>query len=211
MTHHLWADIVTGCVLGFWAGMSPGPLLTLVVTETVRNGTGAGLRVAAAPLITDFPIVALSLLVLAQLAHSAGVLGVVSLAGGCFILYLAWETWKAKPPQPMQQSDLSRSLKRGVITNFLSPHPYLFWITVGSPLLLKGWQQGPAGPILLLAGFYFCLVGAKISVALLVGRSRDFLRGRVYTLVLRFMGVVLALFALLFFRDGWRLLTAGAL
>lgn len=207
----IWTDFMTGCVLGFWAGVSPGPLLTLVVTETVRNGTAAGLRVAAAPLLTDFPIVALSVLVLAQLAHSAGVLGAVSLAGGCFILYLAWETWKAKPPRATQQADLSRSLKKGVITNFLSPHPYLFWLTVGSPLLLKGWQRGPAGPILLLAGFYACLVGAKVAVALLVGRSRNILQGRAYTLVLRCMGLVLALFAGIFFRDGWRLLTAGAL
>ncbi|BBD09419.1 lysine exporter protein LYSE/YGGA [Desulfovibrio ferrophilus] len=186
-------------------------MMTLVVTEAVRGGARAGLRVAAAPLITDFPIVALSVFVLAQMAHMAGVLGAVSLAGGCFILLLAWETWKARPPQPMQQSDLSRSLRKGVITNFLSPHPYLFWMTVGSPLLLKGWSREPAAPFLLLAGFYLCLVGAKISVALLVGRSRNFLQGRTYTLVLRFMAAVLLLFALMFFRDGWRLLTAGTL
>lgn len=208
---NVWTDFVAGCGLGFWAGMSPGPLMTLVVTETLRGGATAGLRVAAAPLITDVPIVALCVFALAQLAGSQGVLGAVSLAGGAFILYLAWETFRARPPEPGEACVVTHSLKKGVITNFLSPHPYLFWITVGSPLLIKGWAVDPMGPVLFLTGFYCCLVGAKMGTALLVGRSRGFLQGPAYGLVLKSMGVLLALFALIFFRDGWRLLTTGAL
>ena len=55
----------------------------------------------------------------------------MSLAGGAFILYLAWETFRAQPPAPGEVGGPSRSLSKGIVTNFLSPHPYLFWITVG--------------------------------------------------------------------------------
>ena len=204
----LWGDFVSGCVLGLSAGVAPGPLMTLVITESVASVPGAGVRVALAPLLTDPPIILLCALVLARMAHSAEVLGAVSLAGGCFILYMARDAWKARPPVDSSVAS-PRSLTRGVMTNVLNPHPYLFWLSVGAPLLVAGWRQGVAGPVVFLAGFYGCLVGAKVVVAVLAGRSRHLLAGRGYTLLLRCMGVVLAVFALFFFRDGWLLFSTG--
>ena len=64
------AFLVSGVVFGASAGLSPGPLLTLVIRETLRHGTKEGLKVAAAPLLTDAPIIALSLLVLARLENA---------------------------------------------------------------------------------------------------------------------------------------------
>jgi uncharacterized membrane protein YdcZ (DUF606 family) len=47
-----------------------------------------------------------------------------------------------------------------------------------------------------------CLVGSKMTIALIVGRSRHLLAGRGYLVVMRTLGVLLVLFALLMFRDG---------
>ena len=56
--------------------------------------------------------------------------------------------------------------------------------------------------MLFLLGLYGSLVGAKILIALLVARSRSFLQSRGYVMVNRLLGVALAVFALLFVRDG---------
>ena len=50
-------DLVVALTLGLAAGVSPGPLLALVVSATLERGFGAGLRVASAPLVTDLPII----------------------------------------------------------------------------------------------------------------------------------------------------------
>ena len=50
-----------GLLLGLSSGISPGPLLTLVIAETLRYGLGAGIRVAITPFITDLPIILLTL------------------------------------------------------------------------------------------------------------------------------------------------------
>lgn len=42
-----------GAVLGLSSGLSPGPLLALVISETLRHGVKAGVKVALAPIITD--------------------------------------------------------------------------------------------------------------------------------------------------------------
>jgi small neutral amino acid transporter SnatA (MarC family) len=59
---------------------------------------------------------------------------------------------------------------------------------------------------LFIIGLYVCLIGAKVLVAVLAGRSRSFLRSRGYVTVNRLLGVALAAFALLFVRDGLRFL-----
>ena len=77
--------LISGAVLGLSAGWSPGPLLTLVISETLRAGNTAGIRVAAAPLITDTPIIIVALILMPRLNASLGMMGGISLAGAAFI------------------------------------------------------------------------------------------------------------------------------
>jgi threonine/homoserine/homoserine lactone efflux protein len=54
------------------------------------------------------------------------------------------------------------------------------------------------------------LVGSKVLVVLLTARSRDLLAGRPNRVVMCVLDVLLAFFALLLFREGWKHL-AGTL
>ena len=56
--------ISAGLVYGLSAGFSPGPLMALVISQTLKHGIREGAKVAMAPLITDLPIILVSLLVL---------------------------------------------------------------------------------------------------------------------------------------------------
>jgi hypothetical protein len=88
------ALLAAGVTLGISAGFSPGPLLALVVSQTIRYGFREGAKVAFAPVITDFPIIFLSTLLLANLSGTKSVLGLVSIVGGLFLVYLAVENVK---------------------------------------------------------------------------------------------------------------------
>jgi threonine/homoserine/homoserine lactone efflux protein len=50
--------------------------------------------------------------------------------------------------------------------NLLSPNPWIFWATIGAPILVAAWSEAPAHAVGYLAGFYVALVG---GLALLVG------------------------------------------
>ncbi len=90
------------------------------------------------------------------------------------------------------------------MTNLVNPHPWIFWLTVGAAILARAVEQGWAVAAAFLFGFYLLLVGSKVSVALIAGRSRDLLAGRPYRLVLRALAVLLAVFAALLLREGLR-------
>ena len=77
-----------GAALGFAAAITPGPFQTYLISESLSGGWRRGAPVAFAPLLSDLPIILLSLFLLNQLPESF--LRVISTAGGAFALYLAW-------------------------------------------------------------------------------------------------------------------------
>jgi threonine/homoserine/homoserine lactone efflux protein len=198
--------LATGALFGLSAGLAPGPLLALVISQTVRHGLGQGVRVALAPLITDLPIVVVSALIVGTVAGASGPLAVIALAGAAFVSWLAWDTWRAQPPGVLlvgETAPAPRSWTRGVVANGLSPHPWLFWIAVGAPTLLSAYATGgvPAAAAFLL-GFYGCLLGSKVGIALAAGRARGRVAGRGYRLIMRVLAVLLAAFAVGLLREG---------
>lgn len=199
--------LLSGIVLGLSAGLAPGPMLTLVVTQTLRYGVAEGLKVSLAPLATDLPIVVASLLILTRLADFEIVLGGISLAGSVFVFYLAYETYRTSAADLDFSEDRPHSLRRGITINFLNPHPYLFWVSVGAPMVIRAGEVSSAAPALFVTSFYILLVGSKMGLALIVGKSRAFLTSKNYIHAMRGLGILLALFALLLLRDALRLLS----
>jgi threonine/homoserine/homoserine lactone efflux protein len=204
----MFALFSAGLVYGLSAGFSPGPLLMLVISQTLQHGIKEGAKVAVAPLLTDLPIIIASLAVLSRLADFKPVLGLISLAGGIFVASLAWGNFRTSGLERVENPAAPRSLLRGVAANALNPHPYLFWLTVGGPAMIGGRREGWAGALLFLAVFFFCIVGSKMAIAVLVSRSRHFLKGRVYRGIMIVLGLLLALLAFFLIREGVRLLVA---
>ena len=199
--------LATGVVLGLAAGFAPGPLLALVLAQSIRFGTREGLKVAAAPLLTDLPIVILATALVAAAAGTAGgVLGAISLAGAAFVAYLGIESIRTTGVQAGRPDEAPRSWARGALVNALSPHPYIFWVTVGAPILIRAWADGPLAAAAFLVGFYACLVGAKMLLAVIAGRSGGRLRGGAYRAVMVVLGALLLLFAVRLAGEGLRLL-----
>jgi threonine/homoserine/homoserine lactone efflux protein len=200
------AALVSGILLGFSCGLSPGVLLTLVITQTLQHGAREGCKVALAPLGSDLPIVLLAVLFAAKVGALRPTLGLISIAGGVFVLYLAWESFRPAPLVTVAAEVQPRSWSKGVFANLFNPNPWLFWFTVGAATLNKTMADSWLAAAVFLGCFYALLVGSKVLVAVLAAKSRVFLSGRAYRLVMQTLGVLLAGFALFFFWDGLKFL-----
>lgn len=194
-----------GIILGLTAGFSPGPLLTLVLTETLQHNIRAGIKIAVSPVLTDLPIILLSLFLLSRVSHSDLILGLISIAGGCFILHMGIETIKVKSIPKGSLKKRENSLLKGVIANLLSPHPYLFWITVGGPTISSAMNRGVHAAIGFVAAFYLLLIGSKISLAFITAKSSALLTEKRYRYIMLFLGICLCILSVLLFYDGAKL------
>lgn len=194
-----------GLTFGLAGGLSPGPLTALVVSQTVRFGLREGCTVALAPVLTDGPLILLSALAVGGLAHLSWALAGVSFIGAIFLLWLSYETITAAPIS-LTAGVEPQSLRKSLVTNVLNPHPYLFWLTVGGPLVVEGFRAGWAPLTAFLAAFFVSIVGAKMTVAWVAARFRSQLGGPAYRWTMGILGVAMLGFAVAFVRKGLGLL-----
>jgi threonine/homoserine/homoserine lactone efflux protein len=164
--------------LGFTAAATPGSLQTLLISETLLGGFKRGARITLAPLITDAPIIVAVLLILNQVPPL--VLNVLSLAGGLFVLYLAWgllKQWRqgaqtttvAEGAQPIGW----KGLWRASIVNWLNPNPYIFWTLVGGPILIAALKQSVLYGAAFLIGMYSVFLASMLILVAVFHFARN--------------------------------------
>jgi len=160
-------SLLTGLTLGFSASLTPGPLLSLVISTTLARGFFGGMRIAASPLASDLVIVPVSLLVVGSLP--TWFTPALSLVGGLFVLWLGYRMMAEARRTTIRDAATPRAsnveVGRGILVNVLSPNPWLFWMTVGSPLLVGYWRTGFWHALAFIASFYFLLIGGQVAVA----------------------------------------------
>ncbi|MDP6604782.1 MAG: LysE family transporter [Dehalococcoidia bacterium] len=197
-----WSFLVAGALVGLAGGFAPGPISMLVIVQSLRYGLGEGLKVAIAPLLTDAPVAIAALLVISRLDDASLALGVIALTGAAFLSYLAYQSLTFEAPAATPDAQAPGSLRKGMLTNLVNPNPYLFWFTVGAPTVVEAHRASWMFVGLFLAGLYVCLIGAKVTFAVVAARGRSFLQGTAYRYTLRALGVGLFIYALKFVRDG---------
>jgi len=159
-----------GLVLGGWAASQPGPFQAYLLSQTVKNGWRKTLLAAFAPLISDGPIILLVLLILSQ--TPAWFFNGLRIFGGFFffLLFLAWKAYlSAQVERPLQLDSEEITAVEGqnifeaALLNVLNPNPYIFWTTIGGPILITGWKESAGHGLSFLLGFYGTLIGGFIA------------------------------------------------
>jgi len=172
----MWIYLIQGIGYGLAAASQPGPLQTYLISQSVTRGWRRALPAALAPLISDGPIVTLCLLALSQMP--VWLERFLYIAGGLFVLYLAYGTFKSWKNFEMQtsqpESTSSRGIFKAALTTLLSPNPYIFWTLVTGPILIKGWRETPVNGIGFLAGFYAAMIGSLVALILIFGLASRF-------------------------------------
>ena len=172
----MWVYLLQGVGFGLAAASQPGPFQTYIVSQTLTRGWKRTLPAALAPLVSDGPIILVCLLVLSQVP--AWLQRFLYIAGGLFILYLAygtfksWKNFDAQLPQP--ESTGGQSVLKAAVMNALNPNPYISWTLVTGPILLKGWRETPINGIGFLVGFYGTMISSLAGIILVFGLASRF-------------------------------------
>jgi len=153
--------ILPAISFGISATTVPGPLIAYLINTTLTQGWRKALLIVLAPVITDAPIIILMVFILGQMP--ADILRLIQLGGGLLLYYIAWGAWQqyragslidtADAENTTEQS-WQRVLMTGIMMNYLSPGPYLFWATVNGPLLVLALEQSSVHALALLVAFY---------------------------------------------------------
>jgi len=171
----MWLYIIQGIGYGFAAAVQPGPFQTYLISQALTRGWKRVLPAALAPLISDGPIIVLCLLVLSQVP--SWLQQFLYIAGGLFVLYLAYGTyrsWKKFDPDIRSlETGTQQSVLKAALINMLNPNPYIFWSLVTGPILLTGWRETPVHGVGFMAGFYAAMILGFGTIIIAFGSARQ--------------------------------------
>ena len=195
------ADLVlglalAGIALGIIEGIKPGPLLTMVIRETLTGGLRAGVRTAAAPIFTDGPLIIVSILLANWVADEPAILCAISILGAGFLAWMGIECFGIEPPNPdVQVIEVTGSFRRGVLTNLFNPNVYIFWFLIGGPLMASVASEEPIAPVAYAISFLLSVILVKVVIAYFFDRTRGSLSKRAYRYALSFCGIGMLAFS----------------
>jgi threonine/homoserine/homoserine lactone efflux protein len=197
---------IAGATLGLVEGIKPGPLLTMVIRETLSGGLRAGLWTAAAPIFTDGPLVIFSLFAAAWIATNPSALLVITLAGAIFLAQMGYECFGLEPPNMDEDAPPpTGSFLRGVITNLLNPNVYVFWFLIGGPLMASAADEEILAPIAYAITFLVTIMLTKAAIAYGIHRASGNISSTVYTKLLAICGIIMIGFSLYYASEAYSL------
>ena len=201
---------LAGITLGVVEGVKPGPLLTTVIKETLTSGFRGGIRAASAPIFTDGPLIIFSIFMAGWIATQPLVFCGISILGAIFLTRMGIECFYPEIPDiDSSDVDLSRSFKRGILTNLLNPNAYIFWLLVGGPLMATAADTEPLAPFAYAISFILSIVIVKIALAYFFSKAQVNLSSDRYLLALKICGLAMFIFALSFVYKAYDLWQNG--
>lgn len=195
--------IISALIFGLTAGLKPGPLGIVVIQQTLEHGLKSGIRASLAPIITDGPIILAALVLLTQFKDISLFIGLLSLVGGLYLLWIALKIFKIQEINISKSLGKPKPLSTAIKVSLLSPNPYLFWFTVGGTYLAQGTTAESISFVVVSIG---SLVFAKMAVAWVTSNFRELLDSKAYLWIMRFLGLLLAGFGLLFLSKSYNVL-----
>jgi threonine/homoserine/homoserine lactone efflux protein len=149
---------LSSAVVALSGAMMPGPMLTVVVTETPRHGARAGPLVVLGHGILELVLLLVLVIGLQPLLTDETVQAALQIAGG---LMLVWTATAMIVAVARHEASLdwdaddrrarARAVWMGIVSSLANPYWTIWWATIGLSLLTKAYALGLAG----LVAFYF--------------------------------------------------------
>lgn len=189
--------IFLGITFAFAAVVQPGPLMTYLISRSILKGWKHTLPAAFAPIISDGPIIIVTLFLLGNMPKIF--LSILQTLGGFFLLFLAYNTyksWKYFFVKNEEAVSSNQTLFKAVTVNLLNPNPYLGWSLVMGPLLLKGWFESPEYAIALIISFYTTMILGLMIMLFAISTTAEKFGGRTNRILIGISVIVLLAFGI---------------
>ncbi|MCX7760341.1 MAG: LysE family transporter [Hydrogenothermaceae bacterium] len=185
--------IISGVFLGVAAAISPGPILALMVSETLKYGKKEGIAVGISPIFTDIPIFLVSyFLIYKQSKNFQDIVEIFYLLGGILLIYLGYKNLKYHHKQfeyVSTKKGVSSAFLKGFAVNLFNPYTYLFWFLIA----INFYSDKFFGTLLFFISFFIAFIGVEVAIIISVDSSKRFIKSSIYNYLIKSVGFILLL------------------
>ena len=191
--------------------MMPGPLFAVTIEKAAKRKT-AGLLISFGHGIVEFPLMFLIYFGIEQIVAFEILQTVqvtVGLIGGVLMMFIGFQMFRNRnKPIEEYESPKQESLIAGIWTTAANPGFILWWLTVGTTLIITARTFGFLEFTVFAVIHWFCDFLWYTVVAFLIYKSQRFWNKRVNQAILIFCFTVLIFFGVWFFSSAlWSVIT----
>ena len=185
--------------IGLTGALAPGPTLVATVNSSLKEGWKAGPKVAAGHALVETVIF---LLIIGGLADAMQEYSrTIALAGGLALIIFGFMTVKGSRSATLAAPEgqvIGNAYLAGVATSAANPYFWIWWLSIGSALVLSGLKSGVIMAALFMIGHWVADFGWLILVSISLDRGRSILSEKSYRLILGICGGFLVCFGIYF-------------
>ena len=208
--------VATVIVVTASGALAPGPLTFAILMHGSKEGARSGFSCAIGHMIVEFPLVlALSLGLLAA-ANQPAIKGTVGIVGGLGLvlfgilqIHSTIRTKLATTPASPSRSVPAGSLALGMALTGLNPYFILWWLSIGSALIVQALAfAAMVGVLFMYVAHVWMDYAFLTSLAYFAKKGRNIVSSKYYRLVLIAFGGMLVYFGLSFIFDAIRVVSS---
>ena len=189
--------IALGAGFGFYGAVSPGPLQTLIISETLSNGVRSSWRASLAPLMCDPIALAIALFCVSHVPDWT--IALIAFGGATVLTRIALAEIKTTAEDFDFQKKHRRSLLQIWIVNMSNPNLWIGAFTLNGLWIHNFWEKGGVTlAVAYIVSYFISIVATYLAMAILVGVCKKALNTNWLARVNRVLGVMLLVMALMF-------------
>lgn len=197
MIYEMIEILAMAFTVGLTGALAPGPTLVATVNTSLKSGWTAGPKVAAGHALVELIIFILIVLGLATVAQQYS--RFVALAGGLALIAFGILTVRGSKSASLispARDATGNPYLAGVLTSAANPYFWIWWLSIGSALVIDGLRGGMILAGLFMVGHWCADFGWYTLVAASLNRGRKLLSEASYRRILAICGGFLILFGL---------------
>ncbi|NLK00828.1 MAG: LysE family transporter [Clostridia bacterium] len=207
----LFAIFSTAFLVAFSGAIVPGPLLTITIDRTLKQGIRAGPLVVMGHGILEFIAVIAMAYGLGSFLQQGSFARIVGIVGGLVLLWFGYNMLKSGKQVTLETDEtaavsepapMSGSVLAGVAGTLSNPYWFLWWAAIGTAFITKSLKFGLLGVMLFFLGHILADFLWLFSVSAAITAGKKVFNDRVYRFIMMLCGLFLILLAFYFIWSG---------
>lgn len=191
--NEIWQIFLGSMIVAFTGAMTPGPMLTLVVTSVAQRGFWTSVFIVAGHSILELLVVASFFLGLLKYLDNPIIIKVISALGGAFLIYMGLNilisVFRKKIKLDLNTIQSGKMLNskntfivvgKGILISLVNPYWYIWWLSIGAAFMIKSVQFSFGG----ISSFYIGHISADfiwyLFIGFIISSGRRFFNQKVY-------------------------------
>ena len=193
-------------IVGFSGALTPGPMLTLIISSTAEKGFWTSFFIVVGHALLELLVVAAFFLGLLRYLENPLIAKIIGIVGGVFLLYLGVDiiisVFRKRLTIDFKSMVKKRTMNarstgiivlKGILVSLMNPYWYIWWISIGAAFIIKSVKFNVGGVTAFFTGHISADFIWYLFIGFLISTGRRFLNQKIYN------GILIACSVFLFY------------